>query len=259
MSRFIDPLVRFSEAVRGVSADSIKLRDSATNAVIPAEVVYDRTTREARLIPHERLQPARSYRLTVGGGIADGGGNPITVTRATFETGTASFSDTEGHKFATEIEWLAAAGITSGCSAERYCPRVAVTRGQLAAFLARAFQLPPSAGDYFRDDESSAFEDEINRIAHAGVTTGCGPRLYCPGTVVKRAQMATFLVSALDVPPTSGDYFDDDEGSAHEDSINRLAAAGIVHGCGERSYCPRESVTRAQMAVYLYRTLADGS
>jgi hypothetical protein len=71
--------------------------------------------------------------------------------------------------------------------------------------------------------------------------------------------MATFLVRALDVPSTADDFFDDDDGSAHEDSINRLAAAGIVTGCGERSYCPRESVTRAQMAVFLYRSLADGS
>ena len=28
-----------------------------------------------------------------------------------------------GHRFETEIEWLAAAGITRGCSAERFCPR----------------------------------------------------------------------------------------------------------------------------------------
>ena len=259
VSRFVDPVVRFGEAVRGVSADSIKLRDSATSEVIPADVAYDRTTREARLMPHERLRPARSYRLTVGGDITDGGGNPITIARATFTTGTASFSDTAGHRFETEIEWLAAQGITRGCSAERYCPRESVTRGQLAAFLTRAFQLPASDRDYFRDDAGSAFEDDINRIAHAGVTTGCGARLYCPQTVVKRDQMATFLVRALDVPATSGDYFDDDERGAHEDSINRLAAAGIVQGCDERSYCPRERVTRAQMAVYLYRSLADGS
>ena len=158
-----------------MSADSIKLRDSATNTVIPADVVYDRSTRQARLMPHERLAPARSYRLTVGGDITDGGGNPITVTRATFKTGTASFSDTAGHRFETEIEWLAAEGITSGCSAERYCPRMTVTRGQLAAFLARAFQLPPSDRDHFRDDEGSAFEDEINRIASAGVRPAVGP------------------------------------------------------------------------------------
>ena len=259
VSRFIDPVVRFGEAVRGVSADSIKLRDSATSAVIPADVVYDRTTREARLMPHERLEPSRSYRLTVGGDITDGGGNPITVARATFTTGTASFSDTAGHRFETEIEWLAAMGITHGCSAERYCPRDAVTRGQMAAFLTRALQLPPSSLDYFRDDDGSAFENEINRIAHAGVTEGCGTRLYCPRTVVKRGQMATFLVRALNVPSTADDFFEDDDGSAHEDSINRLAAAGIVTGCGGRSYCPRESVTRAQMAVFLYRSLADGS
>ena len=35
------------------------------------------------------------------------------------------------------------------------------------------------------------------RIAAAGITTGCGPGLYCPGSGVTREQMATFLARAL--------------------------------------------------------------
>jgi thermitase len=259
VSRFVHPVVRFNEAVRGVSADAIKLRDAATDTVIAADVVYDRATRRARVVPHDRLAPARSYRVTAGPTIKDGGGNPIAVTRATFTTGTASFADTAGNAFESEIEWLVAAGITRGCSTERFCPRKMVTRGQMAAFLARAFELPPSDRDYFRDDSESTFEDEINRLAHAGLTTGCGRETFCPGAVVSRAQMATFLARAIEAPPTSTDFFNDDDGNLHERSINRLAAAGIVHGCGQGRVCPAEGVTRGQMAALLYRALADGS
>ena len=35
----------------------------------------------------------------------------------------------------------------------------------------------------------------------AGITTGCGPSLYCPGSGVTREQMATFLARALHLPP----------------------------------------------------------
>ena len=67
--------------------------------------------------------------------------------------------------------------------------------------------------------------------------------------------MATFLVRALDLPAAETDYFNDDQGSIHEDAINRLAAAGVTQGCREDSYCPRDPIERAQMAAFLTRAL----
>jgi hypothetical protein len=36
--------------------------------------------------------------------------------------------------------------------------------------------------------------------------------------------------------------------------IKQLAAESITTGCGSGNYCPEDSVTRAQMAVFLVRT-----
>jgi hypothetical protein len=47
-----------------------------------------------------------------------------------------------GHPFATWIEQLAREGITTGCGLDAYCPDAPVTRGQMAVFLVRAFDLP---------------------------------------------------------------------------------------------------------------------
>jgi hypothetical protein len=44
--------------------------------------------------------------------------------------------------FAPFVEALRVAGITTGCAIDRFCPEGAVTREQMALFLARAFQLP---------------------------------------------------------------------------------------------------------------------
>ncbi|MGB5161229.1 MAG: S-layer homology domain-containing protein [Thermoanaerobaculia bacterium] len=56
--------------------------------------------------------------------------------------GSASFNDVPvGAQFFREIEALADSGITLGCTATNFCPGAAVTRGQMAAFLARAFGL----------------------------------------------------------------------------------------------------------------------
>lgn len=51
------------------------------------------------------------------------------------------FADIVTSPFAIDILWLAAEGITQGCNPplnDRFCPDKSVTRGQMAAFLARA-------------------------------------------------------------------------------------------------------------------------
>ena len=167
------------------------------------------------------------------------------------------FSDIATSTFLDSIHWLLYEGITVGCGNGRFCPTAAVTREQMAIFLVRAFGHPATTTDYFTDDEGRSGESSINALRAAGITSGCGsPTLYCPTRSVTRAEMAIFLDKELNPPPTSTDFFDDDDGRTGEASINRLAAAGITGGCGTRRYCPTASVTRGQMAAFLQR--ADG-
>ena len=49
------------------------------------------------------------------------------------------FTDDDANKHEARINAFAAAGVTSGCGGGRFCPAGAVTRGQMAAFLHRAF------------------------------------------------------------------------------------------------------------------------
>jgi hypothetical protein len=113
-------------------------------------------------------------------------------------TATDFFDDDDGKTGEAAINRLAAAGITGGCATRRFCPTAPITRGQMAAFLARAFSLPGTATDYFTDDETSTFESSINRVAAAGITGGCGGTKYCPLDDVTRGQMAAFLHRALE-------------------------------------------------------------
>jgi hypothetical protein len=83
----------------------------------------------------------------------------------------------------------------------RYCGENDVTRGQMAAFLARAFGLPEYNGpDRFVDDNGHLFEGAIERLAQAGITLGCNPPnndRFCPDDFVTRGQMAAFLKRAF--------------------------------------------------------------
>lgn len=42
----------------------------------------------------------------------------------------------------------------------------------------------------------SSFRSEINRLATAGITSGCGGVRYCPNLFVTREQMVAFLYRA---------------------------------------------------------------
>ena len=108
------------------------------------------------------------------------------------------FTDDNDSQHEGDINRIAAAGITAGCTATRFCPRASVTREQMASFLARGFAVPYTSADYFSDDNNSDHEGNINRIAEAGITGGCGEGRYCPRSNVTRGQMAAFLHRAVD-------------------------------------------------------------
>ena len=166
-----------------------------------------------------------------------------------------TFSDIASSVHAENILQLAELGITGGCEPGMYCPDDPVTRAQMATFLVRALELPETLADSFDDDNGSVHEPNIEALATAEITLGCGERAYCPHDAVTRAQMATFLVRALDLSETLADSFDDDNGTVHEPNIEALAAAQVTLGCGDRAYCPEAAVTRAQMATFLIRAL----
>lgn len=54
-------------------------------------------------------------------------------------------------------------------------------------------------------------------------------------------------------PDAFNGTFSDDDGSAHEGNIERIAEWDVTLGCGGDRFCPLEIVTRAQMAAFLYR------
>ncbi len=122
-------------------------------------------------------------------------------------TNTNRFTDDNGHLFENAINQLAEAGITQGCNPPantHFCPDRDMTRGQMAAMLARAFHYPPSTFDRFTDDNGHLFENAIQAIAAQGVTVGCNPPAnthFCPDQEVTRDQMATFLTRALGLTP----------------------------------------------------------
>ena len=102
----------------------------------------------------------------------------------------------------------------------------------------------------------------IETLYLAGITGGCDTDphlLYCPDAPVTRAQMAIFILRGMygsnyAPPAATGTVFADVPLGSFADSwIEQLAAEGITAGCGGSNYCPDDSITRAEMSIFLLR------
>lgn len=127
-----------------------------------------------------------------------------------------------------EIEALFARGITRGCGGTlgvdlSFCPESSVTRGEMAAFVARA------QGDL---------------DAQPGDTT-----------YATRAEMAVALSQALGAwePNPSGKFSDVPPGHWADNEIEGVAAKGWANGYGDGTFGPGDTLTRAQMAAFISR------
>ena len=175
------------------------------------------------------------------------------------------FADVTGGVHKPAIDALDGLDVFDGteCDQGMFCPGGEMKRWTMAVWLVRVVdkQEPPAvAGSSFADvDFEKWYLPHIERLAELEVTKGCmvDPLRFCPDRPVNRAEMATFLARALDLPAADPAGFADTQGNAHADNIDALAAARITAGCqaAPLRYCPDKPVTRAEMATFLARAL----
>lgn len=108
------------------------------------------------------------------------------------------FADDDGSVHEANIDALATAQITFGCTATTFCPTRDVTRAQFASLLVRATGMTGGeGGDRFTDDDGSVHEQNIDILAFNGVTSGCTTTTFCPNQPLTRGQLAQLLFVAI--------------------------------------------------------------
>ena len=166
-----------------------------------------------------------------------------------------AFSDVDGTTHEDAIVAIAEEGIAEGFPDGTFRPRDGVSRGQMAAFLARALDLPPGDATDFADVGGTTHEQAIGSVAEAGIASGFPDGTFRPRETVSRGQMATMLAVGFDLEADGTLRFHDVAGTTHEAGIGAVASAGITAGVSEGVFAPREPVTRGQMATFLARGL----
>jgi len=137
---------------------------------------------------------------------------------------------------------------------------VVITPDSVTGTIPRGF-----FADFLDVPQTHDFHAFVESIFRAGITAGCGGGDYCAESPVTRAEMAVFLLKSrfgpFHAPPAAVDgiFADVHPGDFAADWIENLASLGITSGCGNGDYCPDDPATRAEMAVFLLKTLLGSS
>jgi lysophospholipase L1-like esterase len=199
----------------------------------------------------------------------DGAPDPVPAACDPDRVPAAPFTDIGRNVHGSNIACVAWYGLARGTSDSTYSPGRAVTRGQMASFVARLLEtagveLPRPSDQGFGDIAGSPHADRIDQLAALGVVQGMTSSRYAPGDPVRRDQMASFLVRAYEVVDggplaRARTSFTDVTGSAHLANIEKATAAGFTRGTSASTYAPAAAVRRDQMGSFLARVLARGT
>jgi hypothetical protein len=118
-------------------------------------------------------------------------------------------------------------------------------------------------GESFTDvPKTSGYYRFVETMLHKGVTGGCTASTYCPTATSNRQQMSIFTLVAKEgvsyLPPACGTtpmFADVPVTSPYCRWVEELARRGVVSGCGGGNFCPTGAVTRAQMPIFVLKTL----
>jgi hypothetical protein len=163
---------------------------------------------------------------------------------------------------ASFIERLYNNGITSGFPDGTYRPENNVTRAEIAVFLLKSmngstYSASP-ASPTFSDTSGHWAQNWIEALKTAGITGGYPDGTYKPDNTVTRAEMAVFLLKAKHgsayTPTPASPTFSDTSGHWAQNWIEALKAEGITGGYPDGTYRPDNTVSRAEMAVFVIST-----
>ncbi len=118
-------------------------------------------------------------------------------------------------------------------------------------------------GESFGDvPRTAGYYQHVETLLHKGVTAGCGGGSYCPANTTSRQQMTVFTLLSKEgsgyAPAACGTtplFLDVPVTSPYCRWVEEMSRRGIVSGCGGGNFCPTSEVNRAQMAVFVLRTL----
>jgi hypothetical protein len=229
---------------------------------------------DARRLGIFRQDPAAGNQWIYVGGVVDAAGDRISAGINTYGTYAVllynvTFADLRNHWSRKEIEVLISRQIVSGMGDGRFDPNRSITRAEvtklLVSLLTAELKIAKTAPQKaFRDvDPKAWYYETVQQAAAMGLAAGYNGR-FRPEDTVTREEIAVMIAGALrllgeeteQTGVLNSPFADTGSVSAWaQPSMMRLVALGLIRGMDDTHLRPKETATRAQSAIMLYRLL----
>lgn len=182
----------------------------------------------------------------------------------------------ESDWFYGAVEALSQDGVITGTSDGSFKPYDTVTRAQFAAMLARAVKPPSTRLEPFDDVlDQDWYQEPVASLYAAGLLSGTSSTTFSAGIGIARQQAASLIMRSLayrfQTEPQEGidlalasDQVDvwlagfrdrNLIAGAHRTTVANAYRLGVVEGSGDGWFNPLGTLTRAQAAGLMYRSL----
>lgn len=163
------------------------------------------------------------------------------------------------------IDYLYEQGILTGDGAGYYNPQASISRADFVLMLTRAFDLDSESEDNFADvGEDDYYYKAVGAAKKLGITKGANGK-FNPRSALSRQDAMVLIFRALEAADIDLEEGEDDVLIPFKDqhkisdyaryAFRALVQARIIEG-SDKSLNPNSSISRAEIAVILYRILS---
>ncbi len=130
----------------------------------------------------------------------------------------------------------------------------------LKTYVTVKFKLAETDNPFIDVDANKYYYDAVLWAYENGITSGLTAYTFGPNVSCSRAQVVTFLWRAAGCPSPSLStcaFTDVEAGSYYEQAVLWAVEHGITTGTSATTFSPDDTVTRAQVVTFLYRTVGS--
>lgn len=182
------------------------------------------------------------------------------------ETASAANDDVTGITLEKEMRVMIESDIIQGFGGGIYGPHQEVNRGQFAAMISRALELPEGSPAFRDVSEQAALAPDIYRASKAGIVNGYPDGSFRMNNPITRAQMTMMIDNALkylNVPRKNAPLIFLDKADIGSENFQQAVShavydeivLGFANPNGTYSFKPQKTATRAEAAAFIYRML----
>ena len=124
-----------------------------------------------------------------------------------------------------------------------------------AQFVEKTDEIPVVINPFADVKESDWFYNDVMYVYYNGIMSGTGEKTFEPNTTTNRAMFVAvaWRLEHMPAPENEASFTDVEKGTWYTDAVAWAYENGVASGFGDGTFGPNESITREQLAVFLYK------